>query len=164
MLSLTSIAPRQIKWLGGLCTIMVSYVSKLHPVCLFKSTKMWICNPDIQKCHIHHTYWVPQSSLRSIYLNSAYSWAIGIEWNQILIFKLEHNQCNVFLFILLILKVNRKSCIINTWATKSLWPVSNVVLLPCQTQFINYKYTRIHCKSSLNCFLFCKFSFLQQLF
>ena len=113
---------------------------------------------------ITHTSWVPQSSLRSICLNSAYSWAMGIEWNQILIFKLEHNQCNIFLFILLILKVNRKSCIINTWATKSLWPVSNVVLLPCQTQFINYKYTRIHCKSSLNCFLFCKFSFLQQLF
>ena len=110
------------------------------------------------------THIVPQSSLRSIYLNSAYSWAMGIEWNQILIFKLEHNQCNMFLFILLILKVNTKSCIINTWATKSLWPVSNVVLLPCQTQFINYKYTRIHCKSSPNCFLFCKFSFLQQLF
>ena len=115
---------------------------------------------------ITHTSWswVPPSSLRSICLNSAYSWAMRIEWNQILIFKLEHNQCNIFLFILLILKVNRKSCIINTWATKSLWPVSNVVLLPCQTQFINYKYTRIHCKSSLNCFLFCKFSFLQQLF
>ena len=139
MLSLTSIAPRKIKWLGGLCPIMVSYV-RLHPVCLFKSTKMWICNPDIQKCHIHRTYWVPQSSLRSICLNSAYSWAMGIEWNQLLIFKLEHNQCNMFLFILLILKVNTKSCIINTWATKSLWPVSNVVLLPCQTQFINYKY------------------------
>ena len=25
-------------------------------------------------------------------------------------------------------------------------PISNVALLPCQTQFINYKYIRIHVK------------------
>ena len=120
-------------------------------VCWFKSTNMWICNPDIQKYHILRTYWVPQSSLKSICLNPnrqknlhftpscctllAYSseqWELnGIK---ILTFKLEHNQCNMFLFILLILKVNTKSCFINTWATKSLWPVSN--LLPCRTQFI----------------------------
>ena len=32
-------------------------------------------------------------------------------------------------------------------------PVSNVVLLPCRTKFINNRYIRIHFKSSLNCFL-----------
>ena len=44
-------------------------------------------------------------------------------------------------------------------------PVSNVMLLPCRTQFINYRYIRIHFKSSLNRFLlfssfvFCKSNF-----
>ena len=38
-----------------------------------------------------------------------------------------------------------------------------VVLLPCRTQFINYKYIRIHFKSSLNRFLFFYFCFPQQL-
>ena len=44
-------------------------------------------------------------------------------------------------------------------------PVSNVVLLPCRTQFINYRYIKIHFKSSLNRFLlFSSFVFCNSQF